>query len=279
MQAKAHDLEMPRSFMQLQAPNPNFPTFCHDDLPFNWLMTRWEKYAFSSLLSWLKPEVAIEIGTYQGGSLQVIASHAKKVYSIDVIDAPGRSLATQMPNVRFLVGDSKRLIPELLAELADRNEDLGFVLIDGDHSTEGVKADITALLSWVPRTPVFILMHDSFHPPCRQGMLESSWASSLYVHYVELDFVPGVFFREGNSAVAPGSMYGGFALAMLLPEKRQDVLRLGETQRGLYEATLEKSRYGKEPPMQARHGILASFRKRMGLRTRIRRMLRMPSRQ
>ena len=67
---------------------PNDPTFLFDDLPFHWQMTRCEKYAFASILEAARPAVAIEIGTYKGGSLQLIAEHAEKVYSIDTSSEP-----------------------------------------------------------------------------------------------------------------------------------------------------------------------------------------------
>ena len=122
--------------------NPNQPSFVFDDLPLHWQMTRCEKYAFSSLLQHANPEVAIEIGTYKGGSLQLISKAAKKVYSLDINSKSQEALMPQFNNVEFLSGDSQELLPHLLNRLQKENASLGFVLIDGDHSTDGVKADI-----------------------------------------------------------------------------------------------------------------------------------------
>ena len=60
-------------------------------------------------------------------------------------------------------------------------------------------------------------------PECRQGMIQANWASSPYVHFVEIDFIPGRF----NSDPAERSyrkMTCGLAVAMMLPVKREGEL-------------------------------------------------------
>jgi hypothetical protein len=59
------------------------------------------------------------------------------------------------------------------------------------------------------------------------------WADCPHVHYVELDFVNGVFL-PGRTSVEH-SMYGGFALALLLPEKREFELEVFESQVYVFE--------------------------------------------
>lgn len=218
--------------------NPNSPDFLFQSLQLDWLMSRWEKYAFDAFLRWLRPQLAIEVGTFRGGSLQVLASHSTKVVSLDISDEPRRALCDKFSNVSFQVGDSKKLLPELIQSVNEGTDVLQFVLIDGDHSTDGVRADIESVLQVQPRSDIYVIMHDSFHPPCREGMLSAAWSGCPFVHYLELDFVPGVYFREGNENVAPGSMYGGFALAKLLPEERRGALKIEQVHLGLYEACL-----------------------------------------
>jgi hypothetical protein len=65
------------------------------------------------------------------------------------------------------------------------------VLVDGDHSAEGVRKDIDHLLRLRPIVPLYVVMHDSFNPGCRRGLREADWAGCPYVHAVELDFVAG----------------------------------------------------------------------------------------
>ncbi|MCS6783009.1 MAG: hypothetical protein RMI89_05585 [Gloeomargarita sp. SKYBB_i_bin120] len=74
--------------------------------------------------------------------------------------------------MEFWVGDSKLLLPALLNHITSQGEPLAFVLIDGDHSTEAVKTDINLFLAhYRPIVPLYLLMHDTFYPPCRQGIL------------------------------------------------------------------------------------------------------------
>jgi hypothetical protein len=219
----------------------NDPTFLHDDLPLYWQMTRWEKYGFASILQAAQPKVAIEIGTYQGGSLQVIAQHAEKMYSIDIDPAIGERLGPRFPNVEFRAGDSRTILPEILAGCSARGEEIGFVLIDGDHSTEGVRHDINAVLRYTPLRPLFIVFHDSFHPPCREGILTAEWAKCDHVHYVEIDFVPGVYHHEAFDTAAPRTMFGGLAVAVMRPERRSEALVIHQSQKGLFETVLRSS--------------------------------------
>jgi hypothetical protein len=204
-------------------------------------MTRWEKYAFWSILANAKPKVALEIGTYQGGSLQVIARHAGKVYSIDLDATLKERLGPRFPNVEFLAGDSRTVLPGLLDQIQARGEELGFVLIDGDHSTEGVRHDINAVLRYVPVCPLTIVFHDSFHPQCRQGILAADWSACEHVDYVEIDFVPGVYHHEAFDMAEARTMYGGLAVAVTRPERRTGPVTVFQSQKGLHEAVLRSS--------------------------------------
>ncbi|MGI0492785.1 class I SAM-dependent methyltransferase [Alkalinema pantanalense CENA528] len=217
------------------ASNPCAPTFLFDDLALHWQMTRCERYALASLLDAAKPDVAIEIGTYQGGSLQVISRKAQKVYSIDISPDCKAQLSPHFSNVEFLTGSSQDLLPQLLQQIQQNNEVLNFVLIDGDHSTEGVRRDINAVLQYVPTQPLYIVFHDSFHPPCRQGILAADWQQCEYIHYVEIDFIPGVYHYEPFDTAEPRSMYGGLAVAKMLPQKRTDELVIYQSQKGLFD--------------------------------------------
>lgn len=221
---------------------PNAPTFLFDQLPLHWQMTRCEKFAFSSLLDVAAPETAIEIGTYKGGSLQVVAQKSDRVYSLDITPCQ-QELAAHFDNVEFRTGPSQEQLPALLNQISEEGQKLGFVLIDGDHSTEGVRDDINAVLQYRPIRPVYVVFHDSFHPPSRQGILAASWKECPWVHYVEVDFVPGVYHYEPFDTAPPRSMYGGLAVAVMMPERRQGDLTIHQSQQGLYNAVLRDSRH------------------------------------
>ncbi|MCB0323898.1 MAG: class I SAM-dependent methyltransferase [Bdellovibrionales bacterium] len=223
--------------------NPNVPTFAFDDLTLDWQMTRCERFAFWSLLQHHKPSVSIEVGTWNGGSLQVLSRYSEKVYSLDIRPKSRDLLQDKFSNVEFLVGSSHELLGPLLQEISRKGEQLGFVLIDGDHSAAGVRTDINSLLKYRPVCPLLIVCHDSFNPECRRGMVSAEWQSSPYVHYVELDFVPGVFHEFAYDTAEPRSMWGGFAVVQMLPEPRAGELVIGEAQRGLFSAVKSRSRY------------------------------------
>ena len=50
----------------------------------HWQMTNCERFALSGLLKRLQPKLSLEIGTYMGGSLQVLARFSQAVISVDI---------------------------------------------------------------------------------------------------------------------------------------------------------------------------------------------------
>jgi hypothetical protein len=221
--------------------NPQNPLFFFDALPLPWQMTRCEKFVLASLLEQSNAKVAVEVGTFKGGSLQIISAKTETVYSLDINPKTQESLREKFANVEFLSGDSKVLLPQLLEKLQSELAPLGFVLIDGDHSAEGVRSDINAVLSFIPNQPVYIVLHDSFNPECRKGMLAADWGKCPYVHFMEIDFVSGMFFSKGLECVQPGSMWGGLAVAIMLPQKRDFDLKVSESQKALFEVAFSRS--------------------------------------
>jgi cephalosporin hydroxylase len=155
----------------------------------HWQMTSCEKFALQHILNHIRPAFAIEIGTYQGGSLQVLSNFCGIVDSIDIVPEVRSSLEHRFNNVNFYTGNSSELLPGLLEKHNSARQPVEFILIDGDHSTQGVRNDIEAILSVPPQKQITILMHDSFNPDCRAGILSADWQSCPYVHEVEVDFI------------------------------------------------------------------------------------------
>jgi hypothetical protein len=182
-----------------------------------WLMAPAEQIALIFLLEQLRPKIAIEIGTAYGGSLQALSRYCERVYSIDIDPNVPTRFAGKFPNVEFLIGPSDQMLPPLLKNLQREKAPLAFALVDGDHSTEGVRKDIDHLLQFRPSVPLYIIMHDSFNPECREGLRRAQWPSNPHVHVVELDFVAGIV---NPSPAFRGEQWGGLALAVLLPEER-----------------------------------------------------------
>jgi hypothetical protein len=209
------------------------------------MMSNWEKHSFISILQQLKPEVAIEIGNAEGGSLQVLNKFIPKVYALDLYEEVHQKLKPQFPNVEFLTGNSKQLLPELLRSIQAKNEKLGFVLIDGDHSTEGVKADINAVLeNYIPVTTLIIIFHDSFNPECRKGITKAGWQQCPYVHFIDIDYVPGTYVNDiQNGKMQKRTMWGGLSLAILKPQKREHLLDVKQSAKELFDQTFKGSFY------------------------------------
>ena len=192
----------------------------------NWQMNDSERLTLTALLARHQPHCSIEVGTYHGGSLSLISQYSKMVFSIDIDETIPSRLS--FPNVSFLTGSSHLILPVLLRELDQAGIPVDFVLIDGDHSTDGVKRDIRCLLPYVPKKPLFVALHDSFNPGCRQGMLEAGWEESPYCHWVDLDLVPG--------KLASDELWGGLAVAYFLPEPRTAALQIHRGAQEMFEA-------------------------------------------
>jgi hypothetical protein len=190
------------------------------------------------ILSGWRPKRAIEVGTYRGGSLQVLAHFCEHVDSIDIDSSIADALAGRFTNVTFHTGNSGELLPSVLRSNAHDREPVGFILIDGDHSTEGVRCDINSLLSVTPSCAPVVLMHDAFNPDCRAGILSANWQLCPHVHELEIDYIPGVYHQHAYDTAAARTMWGGFACALLKPEPRQGDLVISQRQQGLFVAVL-----------------------------------------
>lgn len=202
-----------------------------DCLCEKWQMNDSERMALTGLLARHTPDCSIEVGTYWGGSLSLISQYSKMVFSIDIDDSIRSRFS--FPNVTFLTGASTAILPYLLRELDKANIPLDFVLIDGDHSANGIKADVECLLAYVPKKPLFVVMHDSFNPECRMGMLEAAWNTSLYCHWVEIDFVPGRVVETPGPF--QGELWGGLAAAYFLPSQRNGELQVHQTSERMFQ--------------------------------------------
>lgn len=190
----------------------------------DWQMNDSERLGMTAVLHRLKPVCAIEVGTYKGGSLSLLAQYAKAVFSIDIDPMIPEKFA-YFENVSFLTGPSGDVLPLLLRELDAADLPVEFVLIDGDHSAAGVRRDIEIVLDYVPKKPLVMMLHDGFNPQCRQGMLAAEWPRSPHVHWVDLDFIPGRLVEHGGGG--DGGMWGGLALALLAPARRIGPLVVG----------------------------------------------------
>jgi hypothetical protein len=201
-----------------------------------------ERSAFLALLSILKPQCAIEVGVYKAGSLAILARHCRKVYAIDIDPACAESYSANFPNVTFITGASQDTLPALIDRLQTTTEPLDFVLIDADHTEQGVRRDIESVLRYRPSRPLYIVVHDSFNPGCRRGIKHAAWSENGHIHFVEVDFTTGRLVND-EEAVDYRQMWCGFALAVLLPQRRTGSLVIHENESLLFKAALRESIY------------------------------------
>lgn len=187
-----------------------------------WEMSHAERSVLRALLERIRPRVAIEVGTFRGGSLSLISQYSESVFSLD-IDPTIPDRLKGMKNTQFIIGPSAQSLPALLKGLAEAKIEPEFILIDADHSEQGVRGDIQSVLARPPKVRTFVLMHDSFNPGCRRGMLTAGWENHPFVHSVEIDFVAGCVVDQPASP-ANGQLWGGLAFAVLDPRPRMHPL-------------------------------------------------------
>jgi hypothetical protein len=185
----------------------------------NWQMMPWEQIALTGVLSRLRPRGAIEIGVYYGGSLSLAAPYCEKIVAID-IDPEVRNRFAPPPNADIWIEPSSEAVPKAFAHFDALGVPVNYVLIDADHSVEGVMRDINLVLDYRPKEPMLVLMHDSGNPATRQGILSVDWARNPHVRLVDVDFVPGQII-EHSVAGGRAEIWGGLALAFLHPEERE----------------------------------------------------------
>jgi hypothetical protein len=173
-----------------------------------------ERAALEGILSELAPRLALEIGTAEGGNLRRIANRSQHVHSIDLSHEPA---GTDLPlNVELHTGDSSHVLPALLTQFEQSGQALDFVLVDGDHSYEGVRSDLELLLASTCSTRTVILVHDTMNPEVRAGIASGAFHERPAVVYYELDFVPGYVYRRGT---ARDTAWGGLGLILTDTER------------------------------------------------------------
>ncbi|MGI8712073.1 MAG: class I SAM-dependent methyltransferase, partial [Solirubrobacteraceae bacterium] len=174
-----------------------------------WQMSFGERAVLEGILAQVRPRLALEIGTAEGGSLARIAAYSAEVHSIDLThDQITRDLPS---HVARHTGSSGELLVPLLESFVSRGRSLDFVLVDGDHSFEGVRSDLLALLESAATARSVILVHDTMNAEIRAGIESLALDEDPKLVYYELDLVPGYVFRDGECR---GAIWGGIGLLL-----------------------------------------------------------------
>ncbi len=185
----------------------------------NWQMMTWERIALTGVLSRIKPKGGIEVGVYHGGSLSLASQYVDHLIAIDIDpEVPHRVAAA--PNVELIIEPSSVAIPKAFAMHEAAGRPVNYVLIDADHSADGVRRDLELVLTHKPSEPMFIIMHDTGNPDTRRGLLSVDWAANPHLVSFDCDFVPGQIIEHSVSN-GRGEVWGGLGLAYLDPTPRQ----------------------------------------------------------
>jgi Methyltransferase domain len=194
-----HSLEQTRSLRDL-------PAFSSQP----WQMSYGERSTIEGVLAMVKPALAIEIGRAEGGSLRRIAEHSEEVVSFDIVESS--SEVARLANVHAMAGDSHAMLPVELRRLSEARRNVDFVLVDGDHTTAGVRQDMLDLLDSPAIGSTVILAHDTLNEEVRRGLEDVDYESYGKVAWVDLDFVPGYV---AQLPARLGECWGGLGLVVV----------------------------------------------------------------
>jgi hypothetical protein len=183
-----------------------------------WQMQHGERFALDGLLAQLRPGLAIEVGTFEGGSLRRIAAYAEHVHAFDV-DPKVAELAAEFDNVTFHIGDSAQLLPRVLAGFERDGLQVDFALVDGAHTREAVRADGAALLATSACRQTVIVFHDSAHADVRAGLEDLALPDHPKVALALLDCVPGYLVHAHADPELVGQAFNGLALVVCDAER------------------------------------------------------------
>jgi len=132
---------------------------------------------FAEIVASICPKKVLEIGTFQGGTLCILARLSAPRAVIITVDLPGgkfggghsklRSLLYHMfgksfQSLHLIRGDSHS--EEVAARVRDITQSLDVLFIDGDHTYEGVKRDFRSYSPLV-RTGGIVAFHDIAEHP------------------------------------------------------------------------------------------------------------------
>lgn len=200
-----------------------------DDLLFGpelideWEMVTPERIVFQTIVERLRPRKSLEIGSRNGGSLQILKRFSQNVVCVDIDETLPTRLGSAFGCVDFVLGDSRDTLPKLMKDMEANNDLPDFVHIDGDHTTDGARRDLQNILNVKPNNRMIVLMHDTFNPDVRVGIKSIDFGKVAYLQYVDLDFMTGILHSREP---VMKEMWGGFSLFILDAELRSDPIQV-----------------------------------------------------
>jgi hypothetical protein len=205
-----------------------------------WQMAYGERSALEGLLSQLKPALAIETGTAQGGSLRRIATHSQEVHAFDIVPEV-KALEQSIPNATVHIGDSRVTLPEVLAGFAAEGRQVDFAFVDGDHTREGVKRDLAAILASDACRKTVVTMHDTANDEVRAGIEELDLPHHPRVAMCVLDFVPGYLVVRDHEVYSHAA-WNGLGLLVLDADRTPGQQPIGQWDRYSSAEVIQRAR-------------------------------------
>lgn len=220
-----------------------------------------ERVIMTAMIQALKPDIALEIGSERGGTTRLLAGHAQEVICFD-IDKRVERILRDVPNIRTVIGDSKQTLSRELDRIQATGGHAGFVFIDGDHSAEGVYADLKAVLTSSAAQNAVILVHDCAMEGSRQGFLKACHDYSDNLCAYDVDFSQGL---AGDPDRIADSRCGG--LGLILRAAPQSISALfANHERATFATLANQMGYGERLPLLKqcwRRIVPKSFRDRL----------------
>lgn len=162
----------------------------------NWMMSPSERLALIGLLQTIEPRCTLELGCADGGLTRWLSKYSESVITVDT-DSKVKDVTRGITNATALSMTTLQAFDWIRA----REIVFDLTIIDADHSRIGVKGDLENAIQFSR----FIVIHDTYYPPCREGILDVV-ARSKY--YYDLELVPG--------GLQPDGMWGG--LGIIIPK-------------------------------------------------------------
>lgn len=136
-------------------------------------MSRAERLLLYTLIFTLRPSRYLEIGTFQGGSALLVSAALDSLNSqarIICVDPKWNISPEHWQKIEhrttFIEGYSPDVLPEAVESAGGKFD---FVLIDGDHTYDGVLRDARGVLPHVTNN-AYLLFHDSFFKDVARGL-------------------------------------------------------------------------------------------------------------
>ena len=169
-----------------------------------------ERHMLFSLVFALKPQRVLEIGTFRGGSAQIIVAALDQVKNgVLICVDPTPEITTDWRTIAHRATLLQKPSPQALAEACDlAGGEFDFCFIDGWHVYTQVLADTLGVLAHMAAGG-HILFHDAYQPHVREAIDDLT---------ANLPFLSdcGIISRSRNDA--PGGPFAGLRLIRVLPQ-------------------------------------------------------------